>query len=368
MLILLLKRRKRGGDKMASKKDLIIAVLITFCLTTTLFTIVPTKSGNGSSYDPWKDLNDDGVIDSTDLGMLGTSWATTGDPTKNVVINNNVQWYNLSGLVPPKGIVSFNVSTAGYRQASIIIKANNSIPDGWSTFYPEARTGFLIEKSYTFSEWFAITETNIIIPPLNARNLPQIWLDPSYIRIDNPQVGYKFNVTVRAQENYFVPLNVSAWQIELKYGYNLEITRCFEPTWDPEYIFYNKTTMFIFPCIFPPPHETGKEIFTAGALLFPANQTPNGGGGKLCIIEFSIKHLPKMGEQPLILEIDNDGTSLIDPECQTIEVYKYNSIIQWGYDSASKTIQVIGPILIIECYNHNENESIDIRLEIYLTT
>jgi hypothetical protein len=71
---------------MTSKKDLIIAVLITFCLTATLFTIVPTKSGNGSSYDPWKDLNDDGVIDSTDLGMLGTSWATTGDPVNKTAL------------------------------------------------------------------------------------------------------------------------------------------------------------------------------------------------------------------------------------------------------------------------------------------
>jgi hypothetical protein len=83
-----LQRKEEGGDIMTSKKDLIIAVLITFCLTATLFTIIPTKSGDGSSYDPWKDLNDDGVIDSTDLGMLGTSWATTGDPTKNVNVTN----------------------------------------------------------------------------------------------------------------------------------------------------------------------------------------------------------------------------------------------------------------------------------------
>jgi len=73
---------------MASRRDLIIAVLMTFCITATLFTIIPTKSGNNSSYDPWKDLNDDGVIDSTDLGMLGTSWATTGDPTKYVFMTH----------------------------------------------------------------------------------------------------------------------------------------------------------------------------------------------------------------------------------------------------------------------------------------
>jgi hypothetical protein len=73
---------------MTSKKDLIIAVLITFCLTATLFTIIPTRSEPGSSYDPWKDLNDDGVVDSTDLGMLGISWATTGDPTKYVLMTH----------------------------------------------------------------------------------------------------------------------------------------------------------------------------------------------------------------------------------------------------------------------------------------
>ncbi len=350
---------------MASKKDLIIAVLITFCLTATLFTTVPIRSQSTGGYDPWKDLNDDGVIDSTDLGMLGTSWATTGDPTKNVIINNKVQSYCLSGLIPPKSIISFNVSTAGYRQATIIIRMNNSIPDGWSTLYPEARIGFLLNNCYTFSNWFAVTETNIVIKPFL---LPRIWIDPAYIRIDNPQVGYKFNITVRAQEDYFSPLNIAAWQIELKYGYNLEITRYFEPTWDPEYIFYNKTTMFISPCVSPPPSEIGKEIFTAGALLFPSNQTPSRGNGKLCIIEFSIKHLPKIGEQPLILDIDNDNTFLLDPNVQEIMVYKYNAMIQWGYDTITKTVQIIGPTLIIECYNKNKNEYIKVALEVYLST
>ena len=65
---------------------MIIAVLITFCLTATLFTVIPTKSGNNSSYDPWKDLNDDEVIDSTDLGLLGTSWASTGNPINKTAV------------------------------------------------------------------------------------------------------------------------------------------------------------------------------------------------------------------------------------------------------------------------------------------
>jgi hypothetical protein len=355
---------------MTSKKDLIIAVLITFCLTATLFTIIPTRSEQGSSYDPWKDLNDDGVVDSTDLGMLGTSWAATGDPTKNVVINNNVQWYNLNGLVSPKGIVSFNVSTSGYRQATVILRANNSIPNGETKFYLEARTGFLMDKCYTFSDWFAVTEMNIVVIPPQEPPLvePQIWLEPTYIRIDNPYVGYKFNITAWAHEDYWHPLNVSTWGIFFEYPYNLEITGVFEPTWDPEYIFYNKTTQFLkaYPDAFG--HEVGRNAFTACAVLFPPDQAPSRGNGKLCIIEFSIKYPPKTGEQPWILNINNGETCLIDPQCNIIQTKKYNAVIQWGYDSVAKTIQVIGPILVIECYNHNENESIEVTLETYLTT
>jgi hypothetical protein len=138
---------------MTSKKDLIIAVLITFCLTATLFTIVPTKSGNGSSYDPWKDLNDDGVIDSTDLGMLGTSWATTGDPTKNVNVTNwpyiqnvnvtnwpidetgcfrvkivysYIEWYYGAYMEPNENRV-FTNSTAGYREVNLNIYSEGTI-------------------------------------------------------------------------------------------------------------------------------------------------------------------------------------------------------------------------------------------------
>jgi len=171
-----------------------------------------------------------------------------------------------------------------------------------------------------------------------------------------------------AQEAIFHPLNVSAWQIHFEYPYNLEITRVFEPKWDPEYIFYNKTTMFLkgYPNAFG--HKVGKNSFAAGALLFPSNQTPARGNGKLCIIEFSIKYLPKTGEQPWILNIDNEDTYLLDPEVNVIHMKKYNAVIQWGYDSIAKTIQVIGPILVTECYNHNENESVEVTLEIYLTT
>ena len=43
------------GDLM-SRKDVIIAILPTFCLTATIFMIFPTRSAQ--PYDPWADVSE----------------------------------------------------------------------------------------------------------------------------------------------------------------------------------------------------------------------------------------------------------------------------------------------------------------------
>jgi hypothetical protein len=74
---------------MKIRKDLVIAVLATFCLTLTLFTIMPIRSLQGvPEYDPWKDLNDDGVINMLEYQMVKMSIPSLGDPTKNVTVTN----------------------------------------------------------------------------------------------------------------------------------------------------------------------------------------------------------------------------------------------------------------------------------------
>ena len=324
-----------------------------------------TQTQTEKEYDPWADINDDGKIDVKDIYYLASIYGTTGDPAKNVTINHKVQLYNFSKVIPPRGIVSFNISAAGFRQATIIIMANKTSP-----FYLEARTGFSVDKCYTFSSWFAVASSEQYItvptPPLVE---PQIWLDPTHIRIDSPQLGYKFNVTVKVNEDYWHPINVTAWQVCLEYdGYILEATRILEPIWDPEYIFYNKTTLFLSDTLDAFGHRTGGNRVSAGALLYPTDQTPSRGNGKLCIIEFSIKNMPKLGEQSVLLNINNNQTYLLDPDGQEIEVRKYNAMIEWKFDGTIRTIDIIGPILIIECYNHNDDQYIEVILEVYLTT
>ena len=72
-----------GGDIVALKKDMIVAVLATFCFTATLFMIIPTNSmsttGTGE-YDPWLDTNDDGEIDIYDIVAMCNIYGTKGTP------------------------------------------------------------------------------------------------------------------------------------------------------------------------------------------------------------------------------------------------------------------------------------------------
>ena len=61
------------------KKDLIIAMLLTFCFTVTLFTVVPTiGSPDAGDYDPWLDINDDGEIDMRDVGAVARAFGSSG--------------------------------------------------------------------------------------------------------------------------------------------------------------------------------------------------------------------------------------------------------------------------------------------------
>ena len=77
------------------KKNVIITVLATFCLTATLFMV-----SSSVGYDPWADLNDDGKIDMKDIGYEAKLFGTMGDPTKNVTVTNwpastdVTVWYN----------------------------------------------------------------------------------------------------------------------------------------------------------------------------------------------------------------------------------------------------------------------------------
>lgn len=80
---------------MVTKRDLVIAVLCTFCLAFTLFAILPAGSNDSTlgtgEYDPWLDSNDDGKINILECIVLSGAFGTTGTP-----INKTELLYNIN--------------------------------------------------------------------------------------------------------------------------------------------------------------------------------------------------------------------------------------------------------------------------------
>jgi len=118
--------RRKGGDIMVTKKDLIIAILSTFCLTSTLFMIVPTRS-TPSVYDPWADIDGDGKITILDVVALTSRYATTGDPTRNVNVTNWPEPYRIVDL-------EYNVSWSPPYYTATLYTGNVYVGD-YSRFY-----------------------------------------------------------------------------------------------------------------------------------------------------------------------------------------------------------------------------------------
>lgn len=78
---------------MRIKMNIIIAIMITFCFTVSLFLIIPIRS-SFNPYDPMLDYNHDGKISLADLVQFAASYGTTGDPTINVNVTNNMLMVN----------------------------------------------------------------------------------------------------------------------------------------------------------------------------------------------------------------------------------------------------------------------------------
>lgn len=73
---------------MKFRRDLIIVALATFCLTSTLFMVVTSKSADSPNWNPWADINDDNNVDIYDAITLSNAFASSGNTSKNVNVTN----------------------------------------------------------------------------------------------------------------------------------------------------------------------------------------------------------------------------------------------------------------------------------------
>jgi hypothetical protein len=125
----------------------------------------------------------------------------------------------------------------------------------------------------------------------------------------------------------------------------INATRWIEPTTDPQYIFYGKTTLAN-----PTSQDPGYVHLGAGrgrlkveSLLFPTppTQPPSSGSGQLCILEFNITSYPTSGTISSPLNITSEDTFLLSPDGSVIDPAKQNGSFDYVFE-AVPTLRLIG--------------------------
>jgi len=166
---------------MNRRKSLVIAVLFTFCLTVSVFSVIPVSSSG--TYDPWLDSNDDGKIDLKDYFAVGKAYGTSGDPTKNVTVAN---WPKSEDV-----LIWYQDELAdGAYQYSPHYYSN-----GYSTIHMRMYVGGLaVGEAVTF--W--------VIAPLWNANRTSYYPIPAYTHIFNStDVRSALTIDVPSDEFYF---------------------------------------------------------------------------------------------------------------------------------------------------------------------
>jgi len=92
------------------RKQFMMATLIALVLL--IVALVPLSGQESGSYDPWRDLNDDGINDVNDLYILASIYGTSGTPLNKTALllelQSKVDSLNqtLETRIPKKGYIS----------------------------------------------------------------------------------------------------------------------------------------------------------------------------------------------------------------------------------------------------------------------
>ncbi len=107
---------------MVRKRDLVISVLVTFCLTAMLFSVRTIRSQTLGQYDPWLDINDNGKINIEDVAWVAKAFGTSGDP-----VNKTELLYNVNDTLTSLLAKIDSLNATVIEQQNIINNLNNTV-------------------------------------------------------------------------------------------------------------------------------------------------------------------------------------------------------------------------------------------------
>jgi hypothetical protein len=216
-------------------------------------------------------------------------------------------------------------------QAGYDVAITNVVPSAHQALAGESvNITVVTENQGAVAESFNVS---LYASPLNSS---KIYFDPSDYFLDaaSAAVGYRFNVTLRVHNVE----DLACWQVRMYYNDSIiNVTRWFEPTWDPEYVFYGRSTMAL-----PTPPDyvydhwgpgTGSAMVCSMLFPWPPEQPSFYGDGKLCIFEFEVLAVPSVGQNySCSLNVDDPDTCYANPEFEFLGFDVYENGYYWvGY-------------------------------------
>jgi predicted secreted protein len=103
------------------RKDLVVAVLATFCLTVITFTVIPVGSIGGSRYNPWLDYNDDGKIDVRDVAPVAAAYGSKGTPLVKASMQYDSGWLNITDKCGQNITMTHGLNTTDWNTSDIVL-------------------------------------------------------------------------------------------------------------------------------------------------------------------------------------------------------------------------------------------------------
>jgi hypothetical protein len=152
---------------MKIRKDMIFAVLTTFCLCALMFAVIPIRSG--LPYDAWSDIDDNGKIDMKDIGNVAARFMTTGEPINKteLLLGLQAQIDSLNASLMDLINQTRNIYEAeigahcsiGNHEVTVDI-TKNGIPSGYKTYRKFTLIGentftvpLIGPDNHTFTHW-----------------------------------------------------------------------------------------------------------------------------------------------------------------------------------------------------------------------
>ena len=134
---------------MTKSKNTIIVALTAICLIATLFVATPISGSPGpGEYDPWTDLNDDGIIDIFDIVQVALIFGTSGTPfAGKATIQYDSGWIDITDKQGDSIVIAHGLNIADWNSETIGVDIiGKTALDGGLRRFPQSSSGW--NKNY----------------------------------------------------------------------------------------------------------------------------------------------------------------------------------------------------------------------------